>query len=232
MHRLVQGVVAGSGGDVGERQVRLRESRQDSREDDFAALAARRGAHARHVLVELLVHVGEAGAAEEPRRQVRLEVEARQLGGEGRVVQVLENLDGHRRRTPRLVYEKQLLLRADAADARLDHAVGQHPLQSLEIPEERPREDPHFLGRPRWHYVNTHCPSSTVHGLPECDPVREILPRSDVPAVRVISRKHRERRSAPLARRDEAVRGCARASEAVQRGCSATPAVGGLSTGC
>ena len=140
VHGFVEGVVAGTGSDVVQRQVGLGQRGQDTREDHFGVMEAGCAPDPRDVAVELFLHVREAGAFQHPRRQVGLEVEAGEFGGKRFVVQLLENLDRDGSRPPCLVHQEHLLLGPEAPDTGLDQSFRQEPLHRLQIPQQRPSE--------------------------------------------------------------------------------------------
>ena len=75
----------------------------------------------------------EAVAGEDLRIAVGLELELPELGREVGVVEPLEHLERRRHGPPGPVDEEHLLLGADAPDAGLEPALGQHALERAEV---------------------------------------------------------------------------------------------------
>ncbi|HXV80545.1 MAG TPA: hypothetical protein VEG60_11755, partial [Candidatus Binatia bacterium] len=74
------------------------------------------------------------------------QIETTQLGGEMRVLNGLKDIRGDWCWSRRLVYEKELLLRADPSHSRLDHAVFDHMCERLYIMQQMRNKLPPLFG--------------------------------------------------------------------------------------
>jgi hypothetical protein len=136
IHGVIEGEVARSRRHVLEVEIGLLQGRQDAAEHHLGPDHLGRLAGAVDELVELLLHAAECVALQSDRIQVALHVEPAQLGREMGVVDVLEHLEGQRRRSAVGVDEKHLLLGAYAGDLGLEDAVIEHLLEGTQIGEE------------------------------------------------------------------------------------------------
>ena len=98
-------------------------------------------------LVELSLHPAQAVAGEHLRIEVELEVERPDLGGEVAVGDRGQHRHRAGRRLPRPVDEEHLLLRPDARDAGLEHVLGEHVLERLQV-AQHPADRGLPIGRP------------------------------------------------------------------------------------
>ena len=158
----VQGLVTLPGRHVLQTEIRFRQRGQDAGQHHLGAVLVGLGLHLAQHVVQRGVHLGKALPAEGERREIDLEVEQGDLGGELRS-QVRQDLVGNGSRPPAAVDQEHLLLGADAPHARLDAAVADHLIERAQIRQQRLGEGTELRGvLVRGDVLTTH---STCRGL-------------------------------------------------------------------
>ena len=147
--RLVEHLIAGKRGHVFEGQVREPQGRQDARQAHIHPHPPGRLGDPRHGFLQTLLGPGQQVAAQRQRFEVRLQVEAGDLGGERGIVELLQHLHRHRRRAVSVPDQEHLLLHPDAIDVLFDPPRLDHGVQLPQVGEQPFLEASQFLARNR-----------------------------------------------------------------------------------
>ncbi len=138
--RVVEGAVARHRRHVVQGEVGAPQGGQDAREHDAGVAAGGDGLDLGHQPAQLGLELGQAAPAEHARARVDLEVVARKLGRDARLLEARHELRRHGPRVQVVADQKQLLLGADATHTALEPVLVEHALQGTHVVEQRLHE--------------------------------------------------------------------------------------------
>jgi hypothetical protein len=124
-----------------QRQVGLPNCGQDAGEEDLRIAFPRSLSSDGNQFRQFLFHLPQASPGQGARRKIGLQIELADFGSQPMIVGILQNRQNNWSRSQRPVKKKHLLLRADPANAALNPAGVDHPLQGGDIGKQRLHED-------------------------------------------------------------------------------------------